>query len=506
MNAVLRGPTDPDHYRVKKGNFSDRWYIDPLPADEIWPAVDGSFPSVSTVKKATEKNWSAVTIKRIARALFDNPRRLEHCVDLLDITSTLSAIDTDGLTRDGDRGTNVHLVAETLLDGRRPVILPTEPGAAWVPAVVQFFHDYTPTLVAAEVVVIHRDLHGWGYGGTFDAIVMIDGKLYLVDWKSRGGEHTFYPHEIAQLGGYYGAQYCIVTGAEGHAVRAPLPELEGGLIVSISREGYRAYPVDLKRAYDENFVPLHRYWVARRSDSKAVGKPWAPLPVSSSYTVHPGRLRERVTALIDRGLSTELQLAWPAVPWGQPPEAYTPDQLDAITRAVQSVEDLSSLPFHADDAPVLALVANEPETPVVDLEGGVADPSAISALMERATALSAAALESIGAVTAEANAIGVSLSLRQYPTVRRFEIGRALILLAEVDPPNPLDVALVRHLIAMVTRDPSAEQSTTPVGVLVARLELEQARQFAALAAALGTESLRLVITPGGAYSIEGAT
>jgi hypothetical protein len=130
-------------------------------------------------------------------------------------------------------------------------------------------------------VCIHRTLNGLGYGGTSDGIFEIDGKRYMVDWKSRGedSDHGCYPEEAGQIGAYVGAEYVIVADDDPRSTsgarRLLMPDLDGGLIVSIKPDSYEVYPIDLDRAI-EHFYAQHAWWVARRSEGKALGPKWAP--------------------------------------------------------------------------------------------------------------------------------------------------------------------------------------------------------------------------------------
>jgi hypothetical protein len=256
---ILKGPADADHFRVKVGRYGDRWYCDPLPACDIAPATDDVWPSISTVKKASGQDWSYVSMKRCAAytaALTLAGQRPSNDTD--DVYEAFKAADKKAKNLAFNRGTIIHLWFEDLLNGRlmrdftewgelaarnlAPAAL--EEALQYQGAITEWFAQHQPELVAAEIVCIHRDLNGVGYGGTADAIVNIDGKLYLVDWKSRGSDHDAYPEEAGQVAALAGAQYMIIEGASG-PVRSLIPELAGGLIVSIKTDGCRTYPVML---------------------------------------------------------------------------------------------------------------------------------------------------------------------------------------------------------------------------------------------------------------------
>jgi hypothetical protein len=276
---MIKGPTDADHYRVKVGRYGERWYVDPLAASgEFSHDPETAYPSISTVKKASGQDWSFVSIKRIADA---DPDRLIEAAKLPpgDRYDVLTSINKRGLGRAAERGTNVHLYCEALLRNQTTLFPLTkgDPGYDYLPAVDEFFATYQPKLYAAEYPVFHRTLNGVGYGGTPDGIIDIGGELYAVDWKTRTetSDHGAYPEEGAQIAAGAFAEYMIAEDADGNAVRQPVPQLAGGLIISIKPDGCKLYPIDLATAWN-HWEAMHAWWVARRTERLCVGKPWAP--------------------------------------------------------------------------------------------------------------------------------------------------------------------------------------------------------------------------------------
>ncbi len=303
-DTALAGPADADNFRVKVGY--ERWYTDPLPGDDIAPALEPNaagdypaWPSISGVKKASGSDWTFVANNRYAKAIEAAPQMFVGN-DSGEIVSKLSNINKRDMSAAQNRGTNVHSYAEMVLRGKAlQPRHPGEPGVEYLPAVRAFFDAYRPRLIAAEVVCLHRSLHGYGYGGTADAFVeLIDppnglpSGIYVVDWKSRGpgSNHGAYAEEAAQIGGYANAEYMIVEGEHG-PVRELLPQFVGGLIISIRPDGFKVYPVDLDDAF-EHFTNMHAWWVARRTEKKAIkrvlpGVKVAPLAdrISSAPTI-----------------------------------------------------------------------------------------------------------------------------------------------------------------------------------------------------------------------------
>lgn len=295
----LLGPTDADHFRVQSGRWGDRFYVDPLSADDTWPETsqDDIYPAISTVKKATGQDWSKAMAKRLAKA----PSQLVEIGGLASETerkARINLLSDEGLGQASGRGTIVHAHAEALLMNRLPIYQMDDVVRPYIRTLEAFFAAYNPTLVAAEFVAINRDLnsHGVrrgcefrGYGGTGDAVVEIDGKLWLVDWKSRAedSDHKAYPEEGAQVSAYGRADYWIVGCDESqHGAKRIKPlDLAGGLIVSIKPDGFACFPIDLDEGFDY-WADLHAWWQARRSERRPIGRKWAPrVPVTSELAV-----------------------------------------------------------------------------------------------------------------------------------------------------------------------------------------------------------------------------
>lgn len=263
---TLHGPADPDAFRVRVGRYYDRWYHDPLPADKTWAASKDSWPAVSTVKRADQKDWSAVSLGRAARYIVERPHELDG-LDVDAVTNRLNEVNKAGLTGAGARGTAIHLLAECIAQGS-PLPILIDSAKPYIPALEAFIADHTPTFALVEGVVINRTL---GYGGTFDAILDIAGKSYLVDWKTRTKEHGAYPEEGAQLAAYAMAEYVIVE-EHGVASRQPLPTLDGYLIISLHPTGYRLYPVNEAKAW-RHFQGLLEWWTLKRDAHDIIDKP-----------------------------------------------------------------------------------------------------------------------------------------------------------------------------------------------------------------------------------------
>lgn len=132
---------------------------------------------------------------------------------------------------------------------------------------------FQPSYQATEVVVFHPQ---YGYAGTTDAFLTLEGVPLIVDYKSsrknvdaRGQLTGPYPEVALQLAGYRHAQfaavwrprrfekfrrrYYLLSEAE-RALAVPVPEVEGGLCIHITPERCEAYPVRCDESVFESFL------------------------------------------------------------------------------------------------------------------------------------------------------------------------------------------------------------------------------------------------------------
>lgn len=105
----------------------------------------------------------------------------------------------------GERGTIIHRGIELLLEGAeimenaplpygnssRPLSLEEY----WKLSTFVTWHgDYKPEVIAKEMKVFSKK---GGYAGTLDAIVVVDGKMTIIDWKSSSSIHEHFPLQFA---------------------------------------------------------------------------------------------------------------------------------------------------------------------------------------------------------------------------------------------------------------------------------------------------------------------
>jgi hypothetical protein len=347
---TLRGPAHPDTFRIKVGRNRERHYYDPLPADDLKPACIDVWPSVSRIKKAATQDWSNVSIRRCAdwAASPEGQDFFARKPDGETVRTQFFGANRAGLSKALDRGNSIHEYMDAKATGGYIKVVPdAEP---YIPAVNAFIDDCKPEWVLSEVVLINRTI---GYGGTADAVtVALDlpnvGNV-LIDWKTRtsADQHAAYDEDCWQVAAYAHAEYMIIDDG-GQARRAPLPKLDGGLIVSLAPESYKLYPVDLDTSWD-TFLALTSFWMSK-TDRTYAGNP-IHVPRATFEPLKPvdiESLRNRVLWIRDNspeGIEL-LGQRWPAgVPTfkqGGPTDVW---QATILAKVIDSVERDAAVSF-----------------------------------------------------------------------------------------------------------------------------------------------------------------
>ena len=501
--SSLLGPADADHFRIKVGRYGDRWYCDPLPADSMWPAWEGSVPSISTVKKASGSDWSFVALKRVNEALEQRSTRFDG-MDAAERYEALKAINKLGLSAAAQRGTNVHLYCEAKLHGSDWRIPVGAPGCEYIGAVDAWFDQHQPELIAAEYVVIKRTMLDAstgeqiaGYGGTPDGLLRIAGQLWAIDWKSRGedSDHGAYPEEAEQIAAGVTADYMIVQGDNG-AERQEIPDVLGGLIVSIRPDGARSYPINISDAAP-NWRARHAWWTARLNERKPVGKPWPIKKPSAAPTFSP--LDAALTANLIERLRTIAAIApmqaglvranWPADLPKLSDGGHTAEQLERIVEIVERAEQAVSAPFAdlpAEPAPLRNVDRAEVvAVRVVPDEGAELNETVLGKLRAANQSLTETQANWTGRLAVESRQVA-SFHLAEVRTERSGRIAGALMRLAAWLGEDFTDAdAVVRALVSAVTGTDEPLQPALPCGAAVAVLNADEALRFRSLATEL---------------------
>ena len=183
-------------------------------------------------------------------------------------------------------GTAVHAVCEAYaLTGIEPEM--DDEVRPFFDQFDRWLQKFTPSFQATEVTVYSPT---YGYAGTLDALMTIDGVRFLVDYKTtrksvdgRGKITGPYPEQVAlQLAAYRYAEYAAVwrprrmtsfrrryylLGEEERARAPQVPEVDTGLVLHLTPEHAMGYPMRCDAPVHDAFLHVleaHR-WVNEES-------------------------------------------------------------------------------------------------------------------------------------------------------------------------------------------------------------------------------------------------
>jgi hypothetical protein len=249
-------------------------------------------------------------------------------------------------TRDvaAKRGEDVHDIVERLAAGQ---LVPTvaEDLEPWIKSARQFVAEFRPKVIWSETTVFNRQ---FGYAGTLDLIA--DFPTYgrrVVDYKTG---NDIYGDVGVQLAAYRYADYGIVDDA-----RRMLPDdIEGGLVVHLTDQGYTVVPVECGLNQLDTFVGAMVVADHCMNAAKLLGAPLRPVHLTGDdLQLVKAWLYRRVQVMVEQHPAAAATLArsWPdGVPTiGKPDHtAYDLHQIEAV---VDRVEAAHEIPFGESSAP-----------------------------------------------------------------------------------------------------------------------------------------------------------
>lgn len=135
-------------------------------------------------------------------------------------------------------GSSVHRLAEQLTRGEEVDIPPEE--LDYIDAYNRFRNDWSPDFRSLEHYVANLR---WGYGGTFDFLAMIDGKMTLGDLKTGKGHYVETRLQLSALG------HAEFLGMPNDPKKYTLPPIEQYVVLHVRPgaypDGYQLYRLDL---------------------------------------------------------------------------------------------------------------------------------------------------------------------------------------------------------------------------------------------------------------------
>lgn len=248
--------------------------------DDVKPdPTDDRYWSVTTIlgclDKAALQYWAAL---ETAKAAVDNLGIVESRLQregrdsAIDFLKNARFRPAKGQRSAKDLGTAVHAACESYaLSGMRPKV--DDEVRPFLRQFDRFLSEFQPKYIATEVTVYHPT---YGYAGTADAFMEIDGQRVIVDYKTsretydgRGNEKGPYSEVALQLAAYryasmaavwrarrfesFKRRYYLLSQME-KAQAAPVPEVDGGVVIYLTPERYGVYPIRCDESVWEQYL------------------------------------------------------------------------------------------------------------------------------------------------------------------------------------------------------------------------------------------------------------
>lgn len=234
---------------TRAGKPSHRYELDGRTCPGVTTILNDGLPKPALTR------WAARTVAEyVADNAGEVARMLDGNLGRESIVGALAGVPWDQRDAKASRGTDVHHFAEDLLYGRPAAVGPhalpyVDALAAWLD------ENDIGTPVLSEVAIGNRD--AW-YAGTLDAILVIRGTRWLVDWKT---SPRVYGEGALQLAAYAAAEV-YVGGAGIECVEVRMPEVDELGIVHVTPDGARLHPVTDRAGALDAFLAVRA--VARR--------------------------------------------------------------------------------------------------------------------------------------------------------------------------------------------------------------------------------------------------
>jgi hypothetical protein len=235
------------------------YWIDGAKVDGVTTVISKGLPKPALV------NWAARTAAELAVDKWDELALMTPSARLTAISKGPEA----SRNAAGVQGTRVHALAERLVAGQE-VPVPDQL-AGYVDACVRFLDDFDVQPILNETSVFSRK---WQYAGTLDLIAVIDGKTWLLDWKTNKsgpfGDTAF------QLAAYRHAEFTLDDGEE-----TALPEVAECGVVWLRQDGYDLHPYHADQGVFRQFLYIQQCARAADDCRDYKGDPM-PVPVRTT--------------------------------------------------------------------------------------------------------------------------------------------------------------------------------------------------------------------------------
>ena len=132
------------------------------------------------------------------------------------------------------RGTDVHALCAAIVEGN--VVHETDEQRPYLDGFRRWLLATMPKVVASEQMVANLSE---GYAGTFDLVIELEGKRWLVDIKTAKEGKGPYPETGLQLAAYAKAEF---IGKPSDPTKYPMPKCSRFAVLSLRPEGYEFVP------------------------------------------------------------------------------------------------------------------------------------------------------------------------------------------------------------------------------------------------------------------------
>jgi len=242
-----------------------------------------TFPSVTTIIRGGIPSWALENwkIKQVA----------ERAVDMCDDLPKMVERDRDAAikflkeapykARDkaASLGTSVHETVQAIIMGAPPPKALPET-APYINQFLRFEAELRPKFRASEATIFNRT---YGYAGTLDTLADIDGKTWVLDYKTG----SVWSDVALQLAAYrYGEFVGLADGTE-----QPLPDIHYGGVIHLTPETWELIPVACGPVVFDYFLTALGVWRWTQQIAKqAIGAPMASNLKEASPVFEPRQI------------------------------------------------------------------------------------------------------------------------------------------------------------------------------------------------------------------------
>lgn len=231
--------------RTYRGKPTHHYELDGTRVDGVTTVISQGIP------KPALTYWSARTVAEYATANLEQLQTMLATGGVRPTVDFLKGVPWEQRDAAAVRGTEVHALAEQVVQGL-PTVVP--------PELVGHVDGYARWLDRSRIQPVHTELvvgsRRWGYAGTADLVLTDrDGVTRIADLKTSSG---VYGETALQLAAYRHADFHL----DGDGLLSPMPDTDDtGWVIHVTGSGTDAYPVPVGLGQFRAF--LHAQAVAR---------------------------------------------------------------------------------------------------------------------------------------------------------------------------------------------------------------------------------------------------